>query len=216
MAKFYKYRELGVSPSQTYRRTKDIFVNSRLFMAQYSAMNDPMEAFYDGNGLTSDEIRSIKQDKTKVRICSLSKTYSDVLMWAHYGGAHKGLCIEVEINDGNVIETEVKYGNQLWTPGCNYSTIVEDIMSHKLAPWQYEDEVRFLRKLRIGDTDPQYLEVHITKVYLGCAIDNSEVQKYSDRINYWLHKKQCFNVSICQLQQDELSYWNGQERIALL
>ena len=216
MATYYKYREMGVSPSLVYKRTKDIFVNSRLFMATYSSMNDPMEAFYYGNMLTHDDIINIKRDKTKIRICSLSKTYSDVLMWAHYGGAHRGICLEVEIDDSNCSEREINYDSQLWTPNNNYNDVAEDIMSHKLIPWQYEDEVRFIRKLNGGEHNPQFLNIHITKVYLGCALTNNDVQKFQRRINCWLSSKHHPLVPVCQLQQDDLTYWNGNDHVCLL
>lgn len=216
MAKLYKYRELGFSPSLTYRRTKDIFVNSRLFMAQYFNMNDPMEAFYNANRLLEDEIRNIRADKTKLRICSLSKTYSDVLMWAHYGGSHKGVCIEVEVDDRDATEMEVHYRSQLWTPQTIYPNIAEDIMSHKFIPWQYEDEVRFIRKLNGRENDPQFLNIHITKVYLGCALSDDDRQKYERRINSWLSNNNHPLVPIYKLEQDDLTYWNGNDRPPLL
>ena len=216
MAKLYKYREMGSFSSQTYRRTKDIFENSRLFMAQYFNMNDPMEAFYNANRLYEDEIRNIRADKTKLRICSLSKTYSDVLMWAHYGGSHKGVCIEVEVDDRDATEMEVHYRSQLWTPQTIYPNIAEDIMSHKFIPWQYEEEVRFIRKLNGRENDPQFLNIHITKVYLGCALSDDDRQKYERRINSWLSNNNHPLVPIYKLEQDDLTYWNGNDRPPLL
>lgn len=47
-----------------------------------------------------DDIRTsiLKNTIENVGICSFSKTYSDVKMWAHYADSHKGICMVFDKN----------------------------------------------------------------------------------------------------------------------
>ena len=217
MTKLYKYRCFGKDYSATYKRSRNIFTESQLFMAKYSDMNDPMEAMYYGDNISRNELENIRNGKFDIRICSLAKTYTDILMWSHYADSHKGFCIELEVNkDSNDSEVEICYDKGLWTPICYYGDIIKDIMSHKLYPWQNEQEMRILRDITVGGNIESLLEINITKVYLGCALSNEEVEKYSRRINLWLKKSNHDSVPIQQLKRSDLTYWNGTEEIKVI
>ena len=217
MTKLYKYRCFGKDNSKTYNRSRDIFLDSRLYMPQYTELNDPMEAIYYGDNISRDELENIRNGKFDIRICSLAKTYTDILMWSHYADSHKGFCIELEVNkDSNDSEVEICYDKGLWTPIGYYGDIIKDIMSHKLYPWQNEQEIRILRNMTNSGIIEPFLSINITKVYLGCALSDQEVEKYSRRINLWLKKGHHNSVPILQLTKHDLTYWNGSQEIRVI
>lgn len=217
MTKLYKYRCFGKDNSMTYKRSRDIFQKSQLFMAKYSDMNDPMEAIYYGDKISRDELKNIRNGKFDIRMCGLSKSHTDILMWSHYADSHKGFCIELEVNkDSNDSEVEICYDKGLWTPIGYYGDIIKDIMSHKLYPWQNEQEIRILRNMTNSGIIEPFLSINITKVYLGCALSDQEVEKYSRRINLWLKNGHHNSVPIQQLTRNDLSYWNGTKEINIL
>lgn len=216
MARYYKYIGMGVTNSIRYKRTKDIFENSRLYMGHYSEMNDPMEALYMGNNLTKAEIEKVRQGKPNIRMCCLSKSYSDVLLWAHYAEDHKGICIEVEVVDPDCEEININYEKILYRPQKYSSDIINKILSHKLIPWQNEQEIRYLRSLHIGSHTIEFLKVRITKVYVGCLLEQSDFNKYKKRIEKWLEDNHHPVVHIIHMQRRDLTYWNGSENTYLL
>mgnify|MGYP003306130597 CR=1 FL=1 len=58
-------------------------------------LNDPSEWYFESKNSFDDQILD---GKNKYRICCLSKTYLNNLMWCLYANDHKGCCIEVEID----------------------------------------------------------------------------------------------------------------------
>ena len=90
----YKYKSLD-----HFEFFMDLLIKKRLYGATFSELNDPMEGFFISENFSETEWEAMREAKKKVRICSLSKTYDNALMWAHYADEHKGCCIEVEIPD---------------------------------------------------------------------------------------------------------------------
>ena len=206
---------MGKPRSKRYEYTKDVFVNSRLYMGKYADMNDPMEAFYNGNLLTMTEISDIRNGKPNLRMCCLSRTYSDILMWAYYADSHKGICVEVEVNDTNAKKCTVEYDKHLYQPQNHSTTTIYEIMSHKLQPWRNEQEIRYLRNLNYGDDSIQFLDVRINRVFVGCLLSKTDVIIYQKRIKRWLKQNGYANVPIIQVQRGDLTYWNGRNRSPL-
>ncbi len=55
------------------------------------------------------------------RICSFSKEYNNILLWAHYADGFKGICIKVEIDEkwpGYEI-VEINYNYDVFKPAMN-------------------------------------------------------------------------------------------------
>ena len=141
-------------------------------------------------------------------------------MWSHYADSHKGICIEIEIPDNSDIIKDVQYGKDLPTPNASNDNkrIVEEILSHKLLPWQYEDEVRYIRfcdNINNRNTN-EYLDVQIKKVYLGCNLSEDEAERYQRLISRWLRIGGHSQVTIQQICRDELTYWDGAHNVKLI
>jgi hypothetical protein len=148
-------------------------------------LNDPYdccELIIEGN--ISDDFKSqLEQECRKVLpytgVCSLTSDPLNMLMWAHYGKGHTGLCLG--INTKKVVDTlvrphpninrtvwieQVKY--QAKVPTINFDNVVpssettveedassaqqeiNNYLSTKLLSWEYEQEWRLLLR---GKTD---------------------------------------------------------------
>ena len=165
--KVYKYRGL-----ENFTRDLESLVKDEVFAPPFTELNDPFEAVYDEEIThmctvienlfkvnTSDITRSfesLREYKSKLGIYSLSKTYSDELMWAHYASSYKGFCIEYdkEILKNNylapkvVLELDVEYKNapQKLTLGDirKRDIVLKKLFATKSFKWSYEKEIRLI------------------------------------------------------------------------
>lgn len=176
MCTYYKYLSFGPKKEEIKDHVQDVFRKHQLYMGQYNGLNDPMEAVYQlPHAYDRKYINKIRDEKSQLAIGCLSKTFTDILMWSHYADGHKGCCIEVEINDG-CQPHEITYLPSIYkldNPPMNIMEACKEILSHKLSTWNYEDEIRFF-KTTTNQKDA-FLKVNIKKVWLGCALNASEV-----------------------------------------
>lgn len=208
MDKYYKYLAFGHPCSNRRKWTKDVFENNRLHLAHFTDLNDPMEAVFNASQLTCENIRQIRALKPNIVIGCFSKCYSDVLMWSHYADGHKGCCVEFEIpsmEDDRIIP--VSYQPTINGPeGNELLDQCYDILSSKLKPWEYEQEHRYLRCISNDVLESQYVEINITKVYLGTKLPPKSYDYYEKLI---LKIKP--DLDIQQIQPKQLTWWDGEE-----
>ena len=163
----YKYRGIN-----GFRYFVDIVLKKRLYAAPYFDLNDPMEGhyLYNKGELDSDVRDLIKDQKEKLRICSLSKDPNNELMWSHYAEGHRGVAIGVEIDDSKHKIEPVIYDGlpQIGLLNIHNST-AKEILSHKLEVWKYEKEVRvFTNKI-------QHIDVTIKEILLGRSMNTKDI-----------------------------------------
>jgi hypothetical protein len=177
----YKYRSLN-----NFRNFVDIILKSRLYAARYLDMNDPMEGhyFYKTGQLARNTIRSIKDNKLRLEICSLSRTPNDPLMWAHYADGHRGVVIGVEVDRNNYDIREVVYSgpSHIQNPHINDDLeTAKRILCHKHEAWFYEEEER------IFVTDGRkFVNVTVREVILGSRMSSQDkefIQKLIPKLN---------------------------------
>lgn len=160
----YKYRSIS-----NFRYFVDILLKKRLYGAKYNDLNDPFEGILlvrseQMSSSLQEHKRDLQQQRKNYRVCSLSKVHDNNLMWAHYADGHKGCCIELSVEeDPKWSRLDVEYGDKALD--IDEDTTIEQVLSHKLSPWSYEEEVRF-----ISDSESQFLKVRINKIYLGCKM----------------------------------------------
>jgi hypothetical protein len=165
----YKYRSLD-----NFKFVVDIFVNSRLYAAAYSELNDPMEGFYrhkDG-GLSKELIEQIDGARKAIRLCSLSRDPNNALMWAHYANGHRGLVIGVDVEKKNQKLRPVQYTGPSYVRhaaqrGSKDTAI--NVLSHKHEVWAYEEEERVF----VSGTN--YVSISLRKIILGSRMSNQDV-----------------------------------------
>lgn len=157
----------------------DIIVESRLFCARISELNDILEGDQrtDYTGSNASRLFQYSQDvesrKQSFRICSLSKTIDSHLMWSHYAGGYKGMAIELEVPDEDV--EPIVYDDTPLQLSELYDRHTPEVAARKTLcrkrrEWQYEDEVRII----CGD---KYYGVRsISRIILGSRADESLVK----------------------------------------
>ena len=174
----YKYRSL-----ENFKNFVDIILKNRLYAANYKDLNDPMEGqYYYRSGELDTTIRDMLRDnKDKLRLCSLSKVRDNQLMWSHYTNGQHGVAIGLRIVDTQVIVKPMKYNGlaSIRNQDFNHQSAIE-ILSHKLEVWNYEDEVRAFV------FDKLYIDVSIEEVITGAAMKKKDfdlVRELIKRIN---------------------------------
>ena len=129
----------------------------RLKISRFSTLNDPFELMpvkaVDAKHRRA--IRSFKQqiDKDKGLIC-FSKTWTNPVLWGHYGDKHKGIALGFDVT--KEVANQVIYSNSLITipvdPISNKAApttkLVDNILRTKFKDWKYENEWRVFFELK--------------------------------------------------------------------
>src|ERR1700733_10826409 len=91
----YKYRSLT-----NFKNFVDIILRNRLYASPYKEMNDPMEGqyYYRQGDYDRRTLRTIKENKQNLRLCSLSRNNHNELMWSHYADGQHGVAIGVSVD----------------------------------------------------------------------------------------------------------------------
>lgn len=170
----------------------DIIFNSRLYCADWSNLNDPMEgmfAYSHKPGSNPEEdiknvVAKIVREKKRLRVCSLSETFDCHLMWSHYASGFSGLAIEVELPDNSPAIRKVSYrrgfaGLNL-DGGVDPQTAAKDILGSKYSEWKYEREIRVLHRETYFP-----LAASVKHVIAGHRMERA----LFDALNFICHKK---------------------------
>jgi Protein of unknown function (DUF2971) len=133
----------------------DILFKKRLYCCRAEVLNDIREADVRVGNDKGREIEIIEYGKKvnkqlkEFRVCSLTKSFNNHLLWAHYANGYTGVAIEVELDDDDI--TEVIYGDEFiflsqlidsYTP----EAAARQVMAKKYKDWSYEGEVRLITK----------------------------------------------------------------------
>lgn len=199
MTNYYKYRSL-----ENLDRMLDILLYERLYAANFKNLNDPMEGHYKYSTDVSKRLRAqILDERNRTLICSLSKKNNIGLMWTHYANENKGCCIELQVTSPSWTMIDVDYKDKL--PNL---TNVKDILAVKGNVWSYEEEVRFIKTLKDNVTIYPYLEIAISKVYIGCEVSQANFTFYKklfEGINTF-KKKKGSTIKVVKIQKQDLNY----------
>jgi hypothetical protein len=182
----YKYRSY-------YKRDIELLSSSKIYVPDKTELNDPYEGLIEPivfeefdilKNISSIVLKKIAKSYDKVEasaeqlrkslkgiidhtntmgIYSLSKTYNNEILWAHYSNSHKGFCIEFDLTrlmdlyyqNSKVINfvnlVNVEYQNK--TPKISLSDVIGEIndkeiivktLGSKSLAWKYEDEIRLV------------------------------------------------------------------------
>lgn len=165
----YKYRSLS-----NFKNFVDIALNSRLYAAPYFDMNDPMEGqyVYKAGQLSNELVRAIKGEKERLRICSLSETRSDPLMWAHYADGHRGVCVGVAVDHSQYEVRRVEYIGPSYVQNAHINGSLETakrILCHKYEAWHYEQEHRIF-----VTGGAKFAAIEVKEIWLGSRMSTQD------------------------------------------
>lgn len=198
----FKYRS---GDSATLERDIKSLTNDYFYAPLRTKLNDPFEGRFDRNtldkqfrafsmlgtltqstsGASLDNIANATDEVLafvdKCGVFSLSQTPLNELMWAHYGGSHKGFCVEYDLE--KLVEFEkmqyhcinVKYMNS--APEFAVSDLIanesvlpvlQKLLGTKSTPWQYELESRVITSIA-GQHQYDYRAVKAIYFGLHCS-----------------------------------------------
>lgn len=192
--RLYKYRSL-----QNFKYFVDIVLENRIHAAPYFEMNDPMEGHFKHNigDNFNDFIRLIKDKKSGLKICSLSRKNNDPLMWSHYSDCQRGVVIGVEI-DKSKYEIRTMNYNGIFHLDCNkYNFDLESaksILCNKMINWKYEEEMRIF-----VTGDSEFVSVKVVEVFLGSRVKDNDrgfLEKLISNINQNITVKYFENIDV--------------------
>lgn len=132
----------------------DIIFNKRLYCAEWHTLNDPVEGVFVYSHSGSDQeaaaifMKEIEQSKKPLRVCSLSKTFDNHLLWAHYASGFSGVAIEFEIDETEDEVIDINYRGVFAavneSNSADPSSVAKAVLSSKYDAWSYEQEIRIL------------------------------------------------------------------------
>ena len=166
-AVYFKYRSLD-----NWKFLVDILLEHRLYAAPFEKLNDPMEGRYryQGDTLTEAFLATIGQSKEYWRICSLTRTPTNTLMWSYYGGGHTGVALGVRIPTRRQ-PLKVRYDSFVNIDATHLKrparAVAIEILSQKLLSWEHEEEFRFF-------SAKPYVNVEVERIILGCRMPSED------------------------------------------
>ncbi len=149
----------------------DILFNKRLYCCPADQLNDIREGDLRVGNDRGRELQVIeygdavsKQLKT-LRVCSLTKSFDNHLLWAHYANGYSGIAIEVEIDDADV--TNVIYTDEFIYLANLMESVSPEVaarqaLARKYEDWCYEGEVRL-----ITSSEYYQLALPISRIIVG-------------------------------------------------
>ncbi len=173
MMKVYKFRS-----TEQMAFIFDILLNKRLYCSSWKDLNDPMEGMFtyqydrEEESDTEKKVKGIIESKQKYKICSLSSTYDNHLLWAHYANGFDGVAIEIELQDNNDKIKPIDYDRGVFAhvniqQQPSEDQAAQDILFSKNKVWKYEEEIRILH-------DSEYFDdFKITRLVVGHRVQEA-------------------------------------------
>jgi len=213
----YKYRG---GDNDIFGRDIVSLENDYFWAAEISTLNDPCEALGDWDSfklqlelaikvltykkpLPSSELENLYLnldsviEKVKVAgIFSLSTTYNDELLWAHYGNSHKGFCIEYDtdflLRDmNNFLYNFITVQYSKTFPKIEVSDIIylsskkdnipfmTKLIGTKSLRWIYENEKRIV----MDSVGKHYYDFRAVKgIYFGLRMPEEQKEMLMERL----------------------------------
>lgn len=151
-----------------------------------SALGNTKQTSLNSLDLLKGAFSDLIATKDKSGIYSLSKTFTDELLWAHYADSHNGFCIEYDLDKLCEFEGarysifDVIYQNK--PPIINVDDIfasdaqnevIQKLTSVKSKRWDYEQEIRIITPSK----GKQYYDFRAVKaIYFGLRMSEKKIR----------------------------------------
>ena len=133
----------------------DILVHRRLYCAPTTTLNDIREGDVRVGQDQDREVAileygiEVNKQVRELRVCALTKTFDNHLLWAHYAGGYNGLAFELDIPDEDL--GAVEYGDNFiflsnFADTFSPEETARAVLLKKYKDWSYEQEVRLFSK----------------------------------------------------------------------
>jgi len=127
----------------------------------------------------------------KIGIYSLSKTYSDELLWAHYANSHKGFCVEYDLNmlletfktekvfSFPVIYNKVPPEITIADVNIKNNGLIHKMCGFKSKRWEYEEEHRIITDF---SGKQSYNHLALKSIYFGLRMSDAHKMEMFNRL----------------------------------
>lgn len=206
--KVYKYRSAG----EYFKRDLKSISENYFYAPNAEKLNDPCETLVlseriktqtnifgklfgkkSKENLTDlhNKLDNFISTKEKAGIYSLSKSFNDELLWAHYANNHKGFCIEYDfeiLTDKNSFYNfypfDVEYSSNppeidISDISSKHQNILKKIAGTKSDKWSYEQEKRILTD-KYGEHEYNYAAVKA--IYFGLRMPEKQQTKIMETL----------------------------------
>jgi hypothetical protein len=179
--KFFKFKSLN-----NIEHVFDIIQKERLYCSSYDNLNDPFEGLFfeslnhfkvptsvpygfDYKFRQCQSIKDFSENCGDLKICSLSSSIEDVLLWSHYADGHKGIAIEINFENLEGEIHKVTYDPKIPFSERTLLTPLngKEILTKKTIHWKYEKEYRV-----INEKDFFEIADRIQAIYLGTQVSD--------------------------------------------
>lgn len=169
--KLYKFKSLN-----NIEQVLDVIINKRLYCSLISDLNDVREASMEMNaslqfGIYELYVQNELQKLQSKRVLSLTSSYKNHLMWAHYADGYKGVVIRLGVKKSDFVQVTYEDKCPDLDVLINSKTIdlIPTILTHKYKCWENEKEYRCIQ-------DDKYYSADVEEVIFGSRV-NSEVKR---------------------------------------
>jgi len=163
----------------------------RIKVSFLNDLNDPFELLFIN--FADPEIRSVfkklkKRVSEKIALLCFSKSWKSPLLWSHYGDRHKGVSLEIDVDDEMILHITYQKQRKGINKGELRENLPEDfeiaLLTTKFIQWKYEDEARiFLSKNDVYKDGQLYFydfndDIKLTGIIAGplCSLDENTIK----------------------------------------
>ncbi|MFZ0596793.1 MAG: DUF2971 domain-containing protein [Flavobacterium sp.] len=142
-----------------------------------------------------NSLDDLLEHNKRIGIYSLSKSYEDKLLWAHYANSHRGFCIEYDLDklvDSYIHESKshfpVLYNlkpseldfTDISQASTDSGSLLQKIFACKSKEWEYEKEYRIVT----NDFGIQNYDFDAVKsIYFGLKMPDYQKKEMMDRLS---------------------------------
>jgi hypothetical protein len=162
-------------------------------------------------------LNKIDEDNQRIGVLCLSETNKDILMWAHYGDDHKGICIEFERTEENTLgditrarpiiySKEYPRFSALDLLSTDAGGLINKLLYTKSCQWSYEQEWRLTTA--IGNKLVQ-IPGKITSIIFGVKTPQANIdiiQKLVANIDIVLKQAKQSSVDFSVIVESNISH----------
>ncbi len=189
----YVYKYKSINTIEDLIRLIDTIRNGKMYCPTYKQLNDPLECSvvlpipygYAGCGMSAsadEEDIYVVDHKLRYRILSFAQKCNNPLMWAHYAGDYKGVCLCLSTQSGDLKKIkEIEYckdKEEIRVSDTEMDRVIRASLYKKADGWKYEKEWRLLKKAKKAD---QKVFIDIRENLCGIIIGHkmsAEIKSY--------------------------------------
>lgn len=157
----------------------------------------------DGSTVEDFCYRVIKSTQKDFRMSCFTTKMHNPLMWGHYADGMRGVCLEYEIDEGDVYKVEYGKSYEVDMSNILQGNAEEEVIStflKKSSDWKYEDEYRVISRNIFYSLGKRQLK----KMYFGYKCDPNKAKflkeiaekSFGSHVKFYVARNSMFDHTI--------------------